>query len=145
MWRTIALLGSCRSLILPAIRWQRSKSVSYPVGVAVSPNGARVYVTNPESDEVSVINTATNAVTTIAVGPEPTGVAVTPSGSYVFVSNFDGSGSLDEGTLSVIDTSSNALVSVLPSGGQRPAGLVATASHVYVAHFQSDAVSVIDI
>jgi DNA-binding beta-propeller fold protein YncE len=52
---------------------------------------------------------------------------------------------LDEGTLSVIDTSSNALVSVLPSGGQRPAGLVATASHVYVAHFQSDAVSVIDI
>jgi len=40
-----------------------------PLGVAVSPNGLFAYVTNSGSGTVSVINTATNAVTaTVTVG-----------------------------------------------------------------------------
>jgi YVTN family beta-propeller protein len=62
-----------------------------PWGVAVTPNGARVYVTNRHSglgDTVSVINTATNAVVnTIKVGNGPFGVAVTSSGNRAYVSN----------------------------------------------------------
>ena len=44
-----------------------------PVGVAVSPNGARVYVANISSGNVSVIDTATNTVVgaAIAVGGGP--------------------------------------------------------------------------
>ena len=58
---------------------------SYPVSVAVSPNGAYAYVTNEGSNSVSVINTATNTVTaTIPVGTEPYGVAVTPNGDYAY-------------------------------------------------------------
>ena len=46
-----------------------------PLGVAVTPNGARVYVSNHMSDNVSVIDTATNAlVATIPVGLGPYGV-----------------------------------------------------------------------
>ena len=42
---------------------------SLPNGVVVTPNGAEVYVTNGDSDSVSVINTATNTVAaTIHVG-----------------------------------------------------------------------------
>ena len=48
-----------------------------PLGVAVTPDGTRAYVTNTFSDTVSVIDTATNTVTaTIAVGDTPRGVAV---------------------------------------------------------------------
>jgi YVTN family beta-propeller protein len=81
-----------------------------------------VYVTN--SDTVSVIDTATNAVvTTIAVGDTPVGVAVAPNGGIAYVTNF-----LSQ-TVSMIDTATNAVVAtvaltggpsgVLPGWGQR--------------------------
>lgn len=44
----------------------------YPFGVAVSPDGSKVYVTNGGSATVSVIATASNAVTaTVPVGSAP--------------------------------------------------------------------------
>jgi YVTN family beta-propeller protein len=59
---------------------------TYPLGVAVSPDGSKVYVANQGSsaepgNTVSVIATATNTVTaTIAVGsfPEAFGVFIQP-------------------------------------------------------------------
>src|SRR5207253_144972 len=49
---------------------------SEPVGVAVNPAGTRGYVTNQASDDVSVIDTASNTVVaTIKVGSNPTGSA----------------------------------------------------------------------
>ena len=47
-----------------------------------------VYVTNNNSDDVSVIATASNTVVdTIAVGDGPAGVAITPDGAFVYVAN----------------------------------------------------------
>ncbi|TKI86366.1 hypothetical protein FC701_06155 [Bacillus mycoides] len=47
-----------------------------PLEVAVSPNGARAYVTNQASHTVSVIDIATNTViATVPVGVAPTGIA----------------------------------------------------------------------
>jgi YVTN family beta-propeller protein len=52
---------------------------SGPIGVAIRPDGARVYVTNDNSDTVSVIDTTTNTVVaTIPVGSGPVAVAITP-------------------------------------------------------------------
>jgi YVTN family beta-propeller protein len=57
-----------------------------PNGVAVSPDGTRVYVANNSADTVSVINTSTNAVIdTVTVGDGPTGVAVNSTGTRVYV------------------------------------------------------------
>ena len=61
-----------------------------PTGLAVSPNGAAVYVANGQDATVSVISTLTNTVTaTIVVGSDPLGVAFTPDGSSVYVTNQD--------------------------------------------------------
>ena len=50
-----------------------------PIGVAITPDGTRVYVTNDNSDTISVIDTATNTVVaTIPVGSGPVAVAITP-------------------------------------------------------------------
>ncbi|MGW2557510.1 YncE family protein, partial [Streptomyces sp. NPDC001635] len=50
---------------------------SQPFAVAITPDGAHVYVTNGASDTVSVIDTATNTVTaTTPVGNGPIGVAI---------------------------------------------------------------------
>ena len=61
---------------------------SGPYGVAVSPDGTKVYVANDNSNTVSVIDTATNTVTaTVPVGSYPSGVAVSPDGTKVYVAN----------------------------------------------------------
>jgi len=55
---------------------------SAPYGVAVNPAGTRVYVTNNNSDNVSVIDTATNTVAaTVAVGfsPDAFGLFIGPA------------------------------------------------------------------
>jgi YVTN family beta-propeller protein len=61
---------------------------SFPLSVAVTPNGQRAYVTNQSSNNVSVIDTATNAVVaTVPVGLAPKGVAITPDGKLAYVAN----------------------------------------------------------
>jgi YVTN family beta-propeller protein len=55
-----------------------------PTGIAITPDGAWVYVTNSQDKTVSVISTATNkVVATVPVGLNPRGVVVTPDPSLV--------------------------------------------------------------
>jgi YVTN family beta-propeller protein len=69
------------------------------------------YITNSGSNNVSVIDTATNNVTaTIFVGFDPSGVAVTPNGKNVYVTNTNNG---DPGTVSVIDTATNTVTATL--------------------------------
>ncbi len=83
-----------------------------PQGIAVSPSGTPVYVTNATDGTVSVIDVwtaflepGTNSVTaTISVGTNPNGVAVTPDGTHVYVAN------TNDGTLSLIDAATNTVV-----------------------------------
>jgi YVTN family beta-propeller protein len=81
-----------------------------PFGVAVTPDGSKVYVTNL-NNTVSVIAAATNAVSaTISVGNGPVGVAFTPDGSKAYVTNqFDH-------TVSVIATATNTVVATVGVG-----------------------------
>jgi YVTN family beta-propeller protein len=82
------------------------------VGVAVTPNGKRVYVANVlYSGSVSVIDTATNTVVAgVGVGNSPFGVAITPDGTRAHVTNESSN------TVSVIDTASNTVVATVPVG-----------------------------
>jgi YVTN family beta-propeller protein len=79
-------------------------------GVAVSPDGGKLYATWPNF--VSIIDVATNAATTtkIPVGTNPVGVSVTPDGSKVFVTN---SG---DGTVSVINAATNTVIDTITVG-----------------------------
>ena len=57
-------------------------------GVAVTPDGSKVYVTNEGCNTVSVIDAATSTVAeTTPVGNGPVGVAVTPDGRKVYIAN----------------------------------------------------------
>jgi YVTN family beta-propeller protein len=103
-----------------------------PTGVAVSPDGSKVYITNtgpadfgpsnPPGSTVSVIDTATNTVvgSPITVGQSPQGVAVSPDGSHVYVAipNPSQSG-IGFGTVSVIDTATNTVFPITMPGTVR--------------------------
>ena len=96
-----AIFLFCAFALLPQPAQAQTVVVgSYPWGVAITPNGAYVYVTNQDWGTVSVISTATNTVTTtVHVGNDPKGVAITPNGAYAYVTNTLSS------TVSVISTS----------------------------------------
>jgi RHS repeat-associated protein len=92
-----------------------------PNGVAVSPDGTRVYVAL-SSSIVSVINTSTNSVVAnVTVGNGPFGVAVSPDNSTVYVTNST------DGTVSVINASTNMVTQTVtmpyPFGGGNPQGI----------------------
>src|SRR5207244_11656162 len=82
-----------------------------PVGVAVTPDGKSVYVTDYTNNAVSVIDTASNSVADLVpVGSEPEGVAVTPDGKSVYVVN------TGDNTVSVSNPSTNLVVATVPVG-----------------------------
>jgi YVTN family beta-propeller protein len=99
-----------------------------PVSLAFSPNESRLYYTDIIRGAVSVIDTATNQVTTtIPVGNNPQDVAVSSAG-VVYVSIFAG----DE--VAVIDAGSLTVVDRIPVGNQ-PRGVAFSpdGSRAYVA------------
>ncbi len=98
------------------------------------------YVTNYNSNTVSVIDITTNKVTaTVPVGISPWGVAVSPDGTKVYVTNWNSN------TVSVIDTATNTVTATVDVGSN-PIGITVTpdGSKVYVANYYNDIVSVID-
>ena len=98
------------------------------------------YIPNGGSNNVSVIDTASNSVvTTTAVGSGPVGAEVNASGTRVYVSN-----SLSN-NVSVIDAATNAVIATVPVGAS-PFGVAVNpvGSRVYVANYASNNISVID-
>jgi len=111
-----------------------------PSGIALNPVTNKVYVSNWDSNSVSVIDGATNAVVaTPAVGTNPFAIAVNPATNMVYVANY-GSNSV-----SVINGATNAVVAT-PVVGTNPYVLAMNpvTNMVYVANSKGDSVSVID-
>ena len=69
-----------------------------PDGIAVTPDGSRVYVANRGTNNVTVIDTGADSVLAdVSVGAAPHGVSVTPDGTKVYVAN------MENNNVSVID------------------------------------------
>lgn len=94
--------------------------------IAVTPDGAFVYVANEADDTVSVIDTARAAVaSTITVGNGPQGVAVTPDGAFVYVAN------AFSDDVSVIDVRTNTVVTTIPGAGGTAIAITPDGSRAY--------------
>ena len=112
-----------------------------PLGVAVDPEGAHVYVSNQDgtNGSVSIIDVASKEVIDVAVGNDPTGVALKLPGTVLYVAN-----RVDR-TVSVIDTATNQIIGS-PTVGDNPLGVAVdpAGTRVYVVNKGSGTVSVID-
>jgi len=81
---SVGRLGRYVPRLLLSVAMAASAVVALPAGQAAVPPGTYAYVANNNSDNVSVINTATNTVTaTVPVGDDPQQVAVAPDGTRV--------------------------------------------------------------
>lgn len=87
-------------------RWETG-----PEGIAISPDGSRLYVANLLGSTVSIIDTASSTVVIhLGLGMNPLGLAVTPDGGQVYVAN------TSSDSVSVIDTGSNMVVDTIAVG-----------------------------
>ena len=84
---------------------------SRPMGIAVTRDGKRVYVSNGRGGTVSVIDPATNTVTlTVEVGTRPWGIALSPDEQKLYTAN----GPAND--VSVVNTATMALIRKIPAG-----------------------------
>ena len=112
-----------------------------PWGIAITPDGLYVYVTNFSDSTVSIISTITNTVIdTIGANTYPTGIAITPNGLYIYVTNSTASSSI----VSIISTATNTVINTI-SVGNNPRGIAITPDglYVYVTNYWNDTVSII--
>ena len=78
------------SIVLQARATPKANGVRYPAGLAVSPDGRRLYVAENLMDSLAVVDIATSRVLQrLATGRYPYAVAVAPNGG-VYVSNWGG-------------------------------------------------------
>ena len=122
--------GHAQRLVLPTV----------PGDVGISPDGARVYVTNGLAASLAVADTAAGQiVTNVKVGAEPLGVATSPDGKRVYVTNFQ------SGTMSVLDAATDEVIETLNVGATpRAVAVTPDGRRAYVTH-SSSRVSVIDL
>ncbi|MEU7241324.1 IPT/TIG domain-containing protein [Streptomyces sparsogenes] len=115
---------------------------SAPLGVAVTPDGARVLVTNGDNT-LRIYDTGTSTVSTFSDASfnNPFEVAVNPAGTRAYVANHGGN------TVSVIDlTTLMPNVIATPGVGAGPNGVAVKpdGSQVYVTDQNSNEVTVLD-
>ncbi|WP_346426550.1 YncE family protein [Bacillus thuringiensis] len=103
------LIGSKLPPIPPCTFLTGSTGSTGPTG-SISTN--RIYVTNANNDNVSVISGAANAViTTISVGSSPVGVGINPSTNLIYVTNANNDNAF------VIDGLTNRVIKTISVGG----------------------------
>lgn len=111
-----------------------------PYGVAVSPDGSRIYVTHfAFVGKLFVVDTATNAVVASPpVGMFPFAVAVHPSGNRVFLTTMQNGGRL------VIVDATTFGITAIPVGSPRGVAVHPDGSKIYVVNYFNDQLIVLD-
>src|SRR5688572_19035156 len=101
---------------------------------------AHAYVTNACSNNISVIDTATDQViSVIPVGIAPLGVAITPDGARAYVPN------AGRRVVAVIDTANNQVIGMIPVGADPfLVAITPDGTRAYVTNQSSHSVSAID-
>lgn len=126
-------------------------SADQPTAIAITPNGARAYVTHRFADVVSVVELSTNTLATPVVLDATTGllgIAIAPNGASAYVTDVVGDPTVQEGAVLVIDLATNVVTDTI-TVGQGPQGIAITPNGALAVVTNTSApsgeVSVIDL
>jgi YVTN family beta-propeller protein len=134
-------LAETESIAIPTPAGADGKPTNpYPAGMAVSPDGSRLFVVDNLTDALSIIDLASRSVTaTVPVGHNPYAVVLAEDGQLAYVSNWGAQ------SVSVVNTTSASTDQTI-GVGTHPSALALSPkrNELYVANTDSDSVSVID-
>src|SRR5713226_3097411 len=89
---------------------------SEPIALAISSDGARLYVVNRDDFTVSVVTTAKREVSaTIPVGPSPRSLLVTPDNQRLYVINFAAT-PVGGNSVTAVATENNSVLATIQAG-----------------------------
>jgi YVTN family beta-propeller protein len=109
-----------------------------PRTVAINPVTNKIYIANENSDDVTVIDGATNNATTLLVGAQPHAIAVNPATNKIYVAN------AGSDNVTVIDGENNNTTTVPAVDGPVAIAVNSVSNKIYVANGNSGNVTVID-
>ncbi|MBI5042346.1 MAG: beta-propeller fold lactonase family protein, partial [Nitrospirae bacterium] len=124
--------------------WRHIKTIKtgdMPSGIAVSPDGRYVYVTNMASKNISVVNSADDKIErTIPFNGLPNAITLSPDGKYLYVTDEENF------KLFIIESSANKTIKELLIG-IAPRGITATSDgkYIYVSNLDSFSVTAVDV
>ena len=115
-----------------------------PAHIAITPDGARAYVTNQNGGSISAIDTAVQSVVaTIHFDPDlavsPGSIAITPSGRRAYVTDVS-----DNNTVWVIDTVTNAVAHRIQVSAPMAIAVAPNGARGYLVSREPDRISVFD-
>jgi len=130
-------------------------SFNQPFTVTIDDPRHLVYITNSNSDSVSVINQKTNTVIAVITGFDgPSGLVILPGGAFAYVNNYGGPlgvGSGNGTTVSIVNLDTRLIVGTI-TVGLAPAAIAVNPSgqFVYTVNYQNGnpgtgTLSVIDV
>ena len=117
------------------------RGISDPEQVAVSPDGAMLYVASEDSGRVMFMDARTGTIrATLVVGGEPEGLAASPDGKLVYAT------SEEDSTIAVIDAVQPRVLAHIPVG-QRPRSIAfdPPGARAFVTGENDASLSVIDV
>jgi YVTN family beta-propeller protein len=109
-----------------------------PQAVAVNPVTNKIYVANYYSDNVTVIDGATNGTITVSAGDGPNAVVVNPVTNKIYTVN------ATSNNITVIDGATNNTTTVSAGDGPYAVAVNPVTNKIYVANYGSSNVTVID-
>ena len=125
-WTTLVCGGGVAAIDTSSYEWVSAKvSETNPYGIAATPDGSKLYVSQSGTNVVSSFDvadlisaTAKVTGTPIVVGVYPHGVAVSPDGARVYVANTgpDNGGAAQSETVSVIKVSTDTVTGSITVG-----------------------------
>ena len=121
------------------IRWLPSGAD--PETLAVSPDGTRIFVSNEDANEASIVDVVSGKILrSLPVGVEPEGVTLSPDGRWCWVT------AESSGTVTVIDTARGEVAATIPVEGRpRSAAFSPDGSRGYVSCELGGSVCVVDV
>jgi len=117
------------------------RGISDPEQVAVSPDGATLYVASEDSGRVMFMDARTGTIrATLVVGGEPEGLAASPDGKLVYAT------SEEDSTIAVIDALQPRVLAHIPVG-ERPRSIAfdGSGARAFVTGENDASLSVIDV
>ena len=111
-----------------------------PEQLDISADGARMYVANEDTAQLSVVDIKSgDIVATVKVGEEPEGVTIRPDGKVVYVT------SEGDGAVFAIDTATNKVLRRIDVGHRpRSIGFLPDGSRAFVTLENDGAIAVVD-